>query len=91
LPTFDELKKARDAGPDAFAKLLIKRAPSQLGNIADNAIGSKYETFVAALLANGLSPHEKNQHGEPLLAVAERHAKDTPIYTMLKAAVEKSG
>jgi hypothetical protein len=88
-PTIDELKKARDEGPDALAKLLVKRAPTQLGSIADGAIQSKLESFIAALLANGLNPNEKNQHGESILVAAERHAKDTPIYDLLKGAADK--
>jgi hypothetical protein len=90
-PTFEELKKARDAGPDTFAKLLIQRVPSQIGSIADGAINSKVEPLIAALLANGLNPNEKNQHGESILLVAERPAKNSPIYALLKAAADQGG
>lgn len=87
-PTFKELKEARDAGPEALAKLLIQSAPTQLGCIADGAIGAGLEKFVAALLANGMDPNTPNQHGESLLSVAESCQKPA-IYALLKAAVEK--
>jgi hypothetical protein len=87
-PTFKELKAARDQGPEALAKLLIQRAPTQLGCIADGAIGTGLEKFVAALLANGMDPNTPNQHGKSLLSVAENCQKPT-IYALLKAAFEK--
>ncbi|HTV41573.1 MAG TPA: hypothetical protein VMF08_13405 [Candidatus Sulfotelmatobacter sp.] len=87
-PTFKELKAARDQGPEALAKLLIQRAPTQLGTIADGAIGTGLERFVAALLANGMDPNTPNQHGESLLTVAE-NCKKTAIYNLLKSAIEK--
>lgn len=87
-PTFKELKEARDQGPEALAKLLVQRAPTQLGCIADGAIGAGLEKFVAALLANGMDPNTPNQHGESLLSVAENCQKPA-IYALLKSAVEK--
>jgi hypothetical protein len=84
-PTFEELKAARDSGPEALAELLVKRTPAQLGNIADGAIQSKLENFISALLAHGMDSNTKNQHGQSLLNVAERHG--TPaICQMLKSA-----
>jgi hypothetical protein len=88
-PTFEELKAARDEGPEVLAKLLTKRAPTQLGGIADGAIQSKLETFISALLAHGLDPNTANQHGDSILSVAERHGKDSAIYRLLKSASDK--
>jgi hypothetical protein len=89
LPSFEELKTARDAGPDALAVLLIQRAATQLGSIADGAIHSKMGVFIAALLANGLDPNTLNQHGQSILSVAERLWPDSPIYQHLKSAAER--
>ena len=89
LPSFEELKVARDAGPDALAALLVKRTPTQLGSIADGAIHSKLEIFIAALLAHGMDPKTLNQHGESILSAAERLVPDSPIYQRLKSAAEK--
>ena len=87
-PTFEELKAARDSGTEALAELLVKRTPNQLGSIADGAIQSKLEKFISALLAHGMDPNTKNQHGQSLLSVAERHG--TPaICQMLKSASDK--
>ncbi len=88
-PTFEELKSARDSGPDALAELLVKRTPTQLGSIADGAIQSKLAKFIAALLAHGMDPNTINQHGQSLLSVAER--RGTPaICQMLKSAGGKT-
>jgi hypothetical protein len=87
-PTFEELKAARDEGPDALAKLLIKRTPTELGSIATDAIQYKIEAFVDALLANGMDPNTPNQHGQSLLSVAEN--RGTPaIYELIKTALAK--
>jgi ankyrin repeat protein len=87
-PTFEELKAARDAGLDALAELLVKQTPTQLGSIADGAIQSKLEKFISALLAHGMDPNTKNQHGDSILSVAERHGADSPIYRLLKSAAD---
>jgi hypothetical protein len=88
-PTIEELKAARDTGPDALAELLAKRTPTQLGSIADGAIQSKLEKFISALLAHGMDPNKKNQHGQSLSSVAERHG-NSAIYQMLVASDNKS-
>jgi hypothetical protein len=85
-PTFEELKAARDAGPDALAALLTKRTPSILGSVAAQAIGDRMETFVAALLKHGLDPHATDHFGHKILDAAERLGTDSPIYQMIKAA-----
>jgi hypothetical protein len=87
-PTFEELKVARDQGPEALAKLLIKRTPTELGSIATDAIQYKMEPFVAALLTNGMDPNTLNQHDQTLLSVAE--SRGTPaICDLLKTALAK--
>lgn len=89
-PTFEELKAARDQGPEALAKLLVKRTPTELGSIATDAIQYKLETFVAALLANGMDPNTLNQHGQTLLSVAE--SRGTPaICELIKTALKRRG
>lgn len=89
-PTFEELKAARDEGPDALAQLLAKRTPALLGSIADGAIQSKLETFISALLAHGLDPNATNQHGHSLLSVAEKFGNPA-ICNLLKSAANKKG
>lgn len=88
-PTFEELKAARDAGPDALAALLAKRTPSILGSVATQAIGDRMETFVAALLKHGLDPHATDHFGQKIIDAAERLGTDSPIYQMLKTAADR--
>lgn len=88
-PTFEELKAARDAGPDAFAALLVKRTPSILGSVATQAIGDRMEMFIAALLKHGLDPHATDDFGQKIMDVAERQGTDSPIYKMFKAAANR--
>jgi hypothetical protein len=64
--------------------------PTQLGAIAGIAIKSGFESFIAALLANGMDPKTSNHHGESLLDVAERCQKPE-IYKLLKSAIDKKG
>jgi hypothetical protein len=87
-PTIEELKVARDSGPNALAELLVKRTPSRLGSVADGAIQSKLEKFISALMEHGMDPNTKNQHGQSLLSVAERHGNPA-ICRMLKSALDK--
>jgi hypothetical protein len=87
-PTFKELKAARDQGPEALAKLLVQRTPTQLGSIADGAIQAGLVPFITALLANGMDPNIANQHGDSLLSVAEKCAKPE-ILELLKSAIDK--
>jgi hypothetical protein len=90
LPNFEELRTARDQGPEALAKLVVQRVPTQLGSIADGAIGEGLKRFIAALLANGMDPKTPNQHGKSLLEVAEQ-CKQPEIYNLLKTAIDKKG
>ena len=89
-PTFEELKAARDSGPEALAELLVKRTPTQLGSIADGAIQSKLEKFISALLTHGMNPNTKNQHGQSLYDVAQQRGNPT-ICQMLKSAPDNNG
>ena len=88
-PTFEELKAARDAGPDALAALLAKRTPSILGSVATQAIGDRMETFVAALLKHGLDPHATDHFDQKIMDAAERLGTDSLIYRMLKTAADR--
>jgi hypothetical protein len=88
-PTIEELKAARDKGPEALAKLLATRTPTMLADIAAGAVHEGLEAFVAALLAEGLDPHSKDHHGITVLTRAEKLGIDSPIYRMLKTASEK--
>ena len=90
-PTFDELKAARDAGPQALADLLVERTPTQLGDIARSAVNEGMERFVGALLVAGLDPKVTDHHGQSLLSQAEKRGKDSAIYGLLKSALDKQG
>jgi hypothetical protein len=88
-PTIQELKAARDNGPEALAKLLAERTPTVLADIASIAVREGLEKFLAALLANGLDPNAKDHHGNTALATAEKLGAGSPIYLMLKSAAER--
>ena len=90
-PTYEELKAARDAGPDALAALLAQRTPGILGSVASQAIGDRMEAFVAALLKHGLDPNAADHHGHKILDAAKNLGTDSPFYKMLKEAAEKQG
>jgi hypothetical protein len=90
-PTFEELKAARDGGPEQFAELLARRTPAYLGDIGVQAVGAQAEQFVAALLEHGLDPNAPDHNGQTPLSVAERHAKDSKIHRLLKEAAERRG
>jgi hypothetical protein len=86
LPTFEELKAARDAGPEVLAALLAKRTPSQLTAIGIVAANAGTADFLAALLKFGLNPNAGDFRGLTTLQAAERHGLDSSIYKMVKAA-----
>lgn len=90
-PSYEELKAARDAGPEVLAALLCQRTPSILGSVASQAIGDRMEAFLAALLKHGLDPHAADHHGCKILDAAEKLGTDSPIYKLLKEAAEKKG
>jgi len=89
LPNYEELKAARDQGPEALAGLVAKRAPGKLTEIGMHAAVSNLEDFVAALVAQGLDPKGSTVHGLTPLAAAERHGHKSKVYQILKAASDK--
>jgi hypothetical protein len=89
LPTFEELKSARDSGPEALANLLAKRTPDQLVAIANGAVSTRLESFLAALLRH-VDPMQPDSDGRTLLdTAAQAHGIDSPIYKLVKAAMTK--
>jgi hypothetical protein len=88
-PTIEELKAARDKGPEALAQLLTARTPTMLADIASNAVREGLEKFVAALLAEGLDPNSKDHDGDTLITAAEKLGVNSRIYLMMKSAREK--
>lgn len=89
LPTIEELKAARNQGPEAFAKLLAEKTPSQLAEIAVGAADSRLEEFLAALLKYGLDPNGANAAGRTILDAAAQHGTDSSIYKLVKNAADK--
>ena len=83
-PTFDELKAARDRGPEALAEMLAQRVPDQIVDIAVGCAASASNLFIAALLKHGLNPNGMSSHGITPLAAAERHSKNSTVYQLLK-------
>jgi hypothetical protein len=73
LPTFEELKAARDQGPAALAELVSKRTPNQLAEIGVGAATDKREIFLAELLKHGLDPNAPAFNGRTTLAVAKQN------------------
>jgi hypothetical protein len=90
LPTIDELKAARDQGPDALAELIAKRTPGQLAEIGIGVANAGVESFLAALLKHGLEPNAPNTQGYTTLKAAERHGLNSSIYRLAKAAAERN-
>lgn len=89
-PTIEELKTARDSGPEALAKLLAARTPMLLPDIASSAVQEGLDKLIAALLAEGLDPNLKDHHGNSVLSAGEKLGTDSPIYQMLKSAADKN-
>jgi hypothetical protein len=89
-PAFEELKAARDEGPEALAELLTTRTPAHLADIAMGAVNEGLERFISALLACGLDPNATDHHGNKILSAAEKHGKDSAIYRLLKSASDKN-
>jgi len=83
-PTFEELKAARDRGPEALAELLAQRVPDQIVDIAVGSAASGSNLFIAALLKHGLNPNGIGSHGITPVAAAERHGKNSTVYQLLK-------
>lgn len=88
LPTFKELRAARDKGPEALAALIAKKTPAQLPEIGVSAVHLNLESFLAALLKHGLDPTARDPLGCTTLEVAERHGLNSSIYHLAKTAAE---
>jgi hypothetical protein len=88
LPTIQELKAARDQGPDALAALIADKTPSQLADIGVSATNNGLEAFLAALLKHGLDPHAPAGNGRTTLRAAEQRGMNSAIYRLVKAAAE---
>jgi hypothetical protein len=88
LPTMEELKTARDQGPEALAALIAEKTPGQLTEIGIGAAVYGLESFLAALLKRGLDPNAANAQGRTTLNAAEQHGKDSGIYRLAKAAAK---
>lgn len=88
-PTFEELKAARDNGPQALAALLASHPSAYMGDIGVQAVVAEAEEFVAALIAHGLDPNALGNSGQTPLSAAERRGKNTKIYRLLKEAADR--
>jgi len=88
LPSIEELKSARDAGPEALAALIAERTPGQLTEIGIGAAVYGLERFLAALLKCGLNPNARNTAGRTTLDAAAQHGTDSAVYRLAKATVE---
>jgi hypothetical protein len=84
LPNYEDLKAARDKGPEALADMLLRFAPDQITNVAVGAIANRNEPFVLVLIAKGLDPDAQSVQGATPLAVAAMHMKGSKVYQMLK-------
>ena len=89
LPTIEELKAARDQGPEALAALVAKKTPAQMTDIGIAAANGGIESFLAALFKHGLEPNVPDSRGLTILQIAEKHGLNSSIYRLAKAAAEK--
>src|ERR1022692_296205 len=89
LPTFDELKSARDQGPEALAELIAKRTPGQLIEIGVGAAVYGLESFLAALLKRGPDRNAANAQGRTTLNAGEQQGKDSAVYRLVKTTEGK--
>jgi hypothetical protein len=89
LPTIEELKSARDQGPETLAALIAKKTPGQLTEIGVVAATHGLDAFLAALLKQGLDPNAVNGQGRTTLAAAEQHGKNSAIYRLVEAAAKR--
>jgi len=88
LPSIEELKSARDAGPEALAALIAEKTPGQLTEIGIGAAVYGLEPFLAALLKCGLDPNAVNSAGRTTLDAAAQHGTNSAVYRLVKAAAE---
>jgi hypothetical protein len=90
LPTIEELKSARNQGPESLALLLAAKTPDQLAEIAKGAVVVSLEPFLVALLKHGVDPLAKDSAGRSVLdTAAQAHGANSAIYKLVKAAVKK--
>lgn len=87
-PTFEELKLARDQGPEALAALIAAKTPEQLTEIGGGAAVCGLEEFVSALLKHGLDPNAKSLNGRTTIDTAAQSGTESAIYWLVKAAAE---
>jgi hypothetical protein len=85
LLTIEELKLARDWGPEALATLIADKTPDHLTEIGIGAADQGLEAFVAALLKHGLDPNAANAQGRTTLSAAEQHGKGSAVYRLVAA------
>ena len=88
-PTFEELKAARDEGPEALAELIAKRTPAMLTDIGVDAAVAEVTEFLAALLQQGLDPNATGHRGMTPLHAAARHGQTSAIYQLARSAADK--
>ena len=82
LPSYEELKQARDHGPEALADLVAARAPALKTDIAVCAISTAPKEFIAALLKHGLDPDREDSRGVTPLSAAQHRPE---ILRMLRS------
>lgn len=88
-PTFEELKAARDEGPEALAELIARRTRAMLTDVGVGAAVAEVTEFLAALLQHGLDPKATGHRGMTPLDAAARHGQTSAIYQLVKAAADK--
>jgi len=88
-PTYEELKAARDAGPEALAEIIAKRTPAMLTDVGVGAAVAEVTEFLAALFNHGLDPNATGRRGQTTLEAAARHGQTSAIYQLAKTAADK--
>jgi hypothetical protein len=83
-PTVEELKAARDKGPDALAELVAKRLPELVVEIGVGAAAMRSPTFLEALLKQGLDPNVKDARGISAGEAAGVHGENSEVYRVIK-------
>jgi hypothetical protein len=88
-PTFEELKAARDQGPEALAELIAKRTPAMLTDVGVGAAVAEAPEFLAALLNHGLDPNATGSSGLTTLGAAGKHGQTSAVYQLARSAADK--
>jgi hypothetical protein len=84
IPSLDELKAARDQGPDALAELVAKQLPDLLVEIGVGAASMQSPTFLEALLKQGLDPNIKDARGISAIQAAGVHGPHSEVCLVIK-------